>query len=239
MVSKACDSQESSGASAALIPPWAAFECERTGWTLEMIPTDTPASAAARAARWPARPAPMTRTSCWGMRGAGVYGPRPRTCLPRPLRRCGAWGLSLGRRGVRANDHRVRDRDDLVDGQVREARVLADRLGAGRLVDAHGSDGAGALVEDVAANPADVVGHLLVRGLAGAAGGLFEVASGAPTAPAEDCVEVHRIPFDGGRDNLTAQATGRGLLGVLRAAAAAQLFDHPLAVLEVELADDL
>ena len=28
--------------SAALIPPWAALECERTGWTLETIPTDTP-----------------------------------------------------------------------------------------------------------------------------------------------------------------------------------------------------
>ena len=24
------------------MPPWAAFECERTGWTLEMIPTDAP-----------------------------------------------------------------------------------------------------------------------------------------------------------------------------------------------------
>src|SRR3954447_20082820 len=69
MVSKACDSQESSGSSAALIPPWAAFEWERTGWTLEMIPTDEPSSAAARAARCPARPAPMTRTSCWGIRG--------------------------------------------------------------------------------------------------------------------------------------------------------------------------
>ena len=57
------------GFSAALIPPWAALECERTGWTLEMIPTDAPASAAARAARWPARPAPMTRTSCEGKAG--------------------------------------------------------------------------------------------------------------------------------------------------------------------------
>ena len=45
-MSKACDSQESSGLSAALMPPWAAFECDRTGWTLEMIPTDAPARAA-------------------------------------------------------------------------------------------------------------------------------------------------------------------------------------------------
>ena len=25
------------------MPPWAALECDRTGWTLEMIPTDAPA----------------------------------------------------------------------------------------------------------------------------------------------------------------------------------------------------
>src|SRR5687768_11726885 len=43
-----------------------------------MIPTDTPSSAAARAARCPARPAPITRTSCWGISGSPwVYGPRP------------------------------------------------------------------------------------------------------------------------------------------------------------------
>src|SRR4051794_1226324 len=48
------------------MPPCAAFECERTGWTLLMIPTDTPSSAAARAARCPARPAPITSTSCVG-----------------------------------------------------------------------------------------------------------------------------------------------------------------------------
>lgn len=39
---------------------------------MEMIPTDAPASAAARAARWPARPAPITKTSCCGI-GARVY----------------------------------------------------------------------------------------------------------------------------------------------------------------------
>jgi hypothetical protein len=48
------------------------LECDLTGWTLEMIPTDAPASAAARAARWPANPAPITKTSCCGI-GARVY----------------------------------------------------------------------------------------------------------------------------------------------------------------------
>src|SRR3954462_10149244 len=55
---------------AALMPPAAATECERTGWTLLMIATDAPASAAAKAARWPARPAPRMRTSCAGMYAA-------------------------------------------------------------------------------------------------------------------------------------------------------------------------
>src|SRR3954470_21835250 len=66
---------------AALMPPAAATECERTGWTLLMIATDAPASAAASAARCPARPAPRMRTSCAGMstalrlevRGPGLY----------------------------------------------------------------------------------------------------------------------------------------------------------------------
>src|SRR6185437_16184881 len=52
---------------AALMPPAAATECESTGCTLLNSATDAPASAAARAARWPARPAPMMRTSCAGM----------------------------------------------------------------------------------------------------------------------------------------------------------------------------
>jgi len=43
------------------MPPAAATECERTGCTLLNSATDAPASAAASAARWPARPAPMMR----------------------------------------------------------------------------------------------------------------------------------------------------------------------------------
>ena len=71
-MSNACDSHESSGFSAALMPPAAALECERTGWTLLMIATVAPARAAASAARWPARPAPMIRTSCAGMAGESI-----------------------------------------------------------------------------------------------------------------------------------------------------------------------
>src|SRR4051794_3764841 len=56
------------------MPPWAAFECERTGWTLDRIPTEAPSAAAAIAARCPARPAPMTSTSCCGIGAGSVLG---------------------------------------------------------------------------------------------------------------------------------------------------------------------
>ena len=54
-------------------------------------------------------------------------------------------------------------------GQVGELGVLADRLRARRLVDADGADRAAALVEHVAADPADVVRHLLVADRASSA----------------------------------------------------------------------
>src|SRR3954454_2839762 len=85
------------------MPPAAALECERTGWTLLMIATVAPERAAASAARWPARPAPMINTSCEGMaresiggQGNGVAPPKsvilgeehdPR---PQPASRAGA-----------------------------------------------------------------------------------------------------------------------------------------------------
>src|SRR3954466_13759871 len=50
--------------SAALMPPSAAPECERVGWSFEIIATSAPASYASMAARIPAQPAPTTRTSC-------------------------------------------------------------------------------------------------------------------------------------------------------------------------------
>src|SRR5688500_10723839 len=49
------------------MPPAAAFECDLTGWTLDMIATVAPARAAARAALWPAKPAPMINTSWTGI----------------------------------------------------------------------------------------------------------------------------------------------------------------------------
>ena len=58
-----------------------------------MIATDAPASAAASAARWPARPAPMMRTSCAGM--------LRRSLCTRGVRRRLAAGRGQGAGGVR------------------------------------------------------------------------------------------------------------------------------------------
>src|SRR3954470_22195880 len=55
------------------MPPWAALECERTGWTFDRIPTEAPCSAAASAARCPASPAPITSTSVWGKARASLW----------------------------------------------------------------------------------------------------------------------------------------------------------------------
>ena len=49
-------------------------------------------------------------------------------------------------------------------GMPTRFRVLANRLGAAGLVDADGAEGAVCLVEDVAADPADVVRHLVALG---------------------------------------------------------------------------
>ena len=97
-MSKACDSQESSGLSAALIPPCAALECERTGWTLLTMPTETPSSAAARAARCPARPAPITSTSCVGTGADSIEAksdPAARICSRRRARGARSGPLSM------------------------------------------------------------------------------------------------------------------------------------------------
>ena len=50
--------------SAALMPPSAAPECERVGWSLETTATSAPARFASIAARIPASPAPTITTSC-------------------------------------------------------------------------------------------------------------------------------------------------------------------------------
>src|SRR3954452_12315702 len=56
------------------MPPSAAPEWLRVGWSFEMTPTFAPASYAAIAARMPAQPAPTTRTSCVASIGGEAIG---------------------------------------------------------------------------------------------------------------------------------------------------------------------
>jgi len=75
--------------------------------------------------------------------------------------------------GVGPHDDGVGHRDDLVSGKVGARGVLADRLGARRLVDADGSDLPRLLAEHVGPDPPDVVGHLVVADIRGAGRGLL------------------------------------------------------------------
>src|SRR3954470_24702065 len=121
--------------------------------------------------------------------GVGVHcGAGPPARGRRPRGRSGLRGLR-----VRPDDDRVGDRDDLVDREVGARGVLADGLGARGLVDADGADRAAAFVEDVGADPADVVGHLVVADLGRPARGLLELGAGAPAATAQDRVELHVV----------------------------------------------
>src|SRR5579871_582370 len=70
--------------------------------------------------------------------------------------------------------------------------MLPDRLGAARLVHAHGSDGAVGLGEHVAADPADVVGHAVA--LDGrAVCRLGELVARPPAATTKDHIGLHGL----------------------------------------------
>src|SRR5262245_55562025 len=100
-----------------------------------------------------------------------------------------SWGAGSGRRGRRIGAHEdgVEHRGDLVGRHAHAGGVVADRLRAGGLVDSDGSERA-ALVHDVAADPADVRGHLLVADAGGDGRGGLEVGAGLPAVAAADRV---------------------------------------------------
>src|SRR3954465_12407442 len=129
------------------MPPAAATERDRTGCTLLMIATDAPSSAAARAARWPARPAPMIRTSCAGM-GRQLYravrrgGPAPGTGVTAPSQGgAGRAGGGHGRAGPRPGErpaHLV-ERHDAAEALLavndHQRAEAAQALGSDQLLD--------------------------------------------------------------------------------------------------------
>src|SRR3954470_2930525 len=177
---------------AALMPPAAATECERTGWTLLMMATVAPASAAASAARWPARPAPMMRTSC-----AGMAPSKGRACEPNSSTGRRRFGLRHGahgelrRRSRRLERARRRGRGeraaDLLDGHdAAQAVVAVEHHERAALAQAGGA-------EEVLDGRVRADGHL--RPLAVVVPALGEVAG-----------EAHRLPAgDGGVDALGAE----------------------------------
>src|SRR5207302_10932689 len=106
----------------------------------------------------------------------------------------GGLSLLLGRArrgGVGTYHDRVGDLDDLVSGEIRPRGVLANRLRTGGLIDADRAHAPVGLAQHVAADPADVVGHLLVADFFGAPGRQLELARRAPRAAAQDHVRVH------------------------------------------------
>src|SRR4051794_25792136 len=95
------------------------------------------------------------------------------------------------RHGVGTHDHDVGHLDDLVRGQSRAAGVLADLRLAAALVDADRAQAAGRLGHDVAADPADVLGHLVVADVGGLRRRLLEIRGSGPAAAAQDHVRLH------------------------------------------------
>src|SRR3954447_9940138 len=114
------------------MPPAAALECERTGCTLLMIATVAPALAAARAARCPASPAPMMRTSCAGMGGKPIsrFAPLIPSCSRGRLARYDLPRAPDGRIGAPFGSGRRRRAGDPRSGRSEpRAQRLGDLLG--------------------------------------------------------------------------------------------------------------
>src|SRR4051794_38944330 len=117
------------------MPPSAAPEWLRVGWSLEIIATSAPASCAAMAARMPAQPAPTTRTSCSPITSSdGTATADGEASDPRP-------GLGEARLGelleVVAEHSRELMRLGVVGGLVAPGRARVEQLG----VDARHLDG--------------------------------------------------------------------------------------------------
>src|SRR5689334_11604778 len=157
-VSNACVSAESAPAlpRAALIPPSAAPEWLRVGWSFEMTATFAPWSCASMAARMPAQPAPTTSTSYVGsmtrkLPDAG--GERPGQLPQRTGRGDGLAGLGCEPRLEVRGEHRCQllglrvVRVAVAPGRARiEQRRLHTRHADGH---AEAEDGVGAVFDVV------------------------------------------------------------------------------------------
>src|SRR6185312_7190589 len=93
---------------------------------------------------------------------------------------------------VLADDDRVGDLGDLVGRHAGVAGVTADRLRAHGLIDAGRPQLAVLLLDDVAADPAHLVAHLLSLGR-GFRGGRLQRGDVDPVAAAANHVQVHLV----------------------------------------------
>src|SRR6187455_2051976 len=100
-------------------------------------------------------------------------------------------GCGLG--WVVADDDGVENRKDLVAGHSDAACVLADRLRIARFVDADGAEPVVGLLHHIAADPPDLVGHLLVADLGRLGGGGLEFAGVGPGTGTTDDIEIHDL----------------------------------------------
>src|SRR5947209_19922760 len=73
--------------------------------------------------------------------------------------------------------------------------MLADCVRAARLINAERADGTVVLGHDVASDPADVLGHLLVADASGALACRAEISDGWPAITAPNRVQVHVVSF--------------------------------------------
>ncbi len=104
-------------------------------------------------------------------------------------------GVAEARSGlrVRADDHGVRDRIELLARHAHAARVLADRLAVCGLVDAERAHAPVRLVDHVASDPAHLVGHLLLADAGGRGAGQLELGERPPGTGTTNDVELHDL----------------------------------------------
>src|SRR5207248_5330752 len=131
------------------MPPSAAPEWLRTGWSFEISATSAPASCASMAARMPAQPAPTTSTSC----SASTSQNLPDAPLTRRGQAVDSAAIVLSRFVLRIERHRLGPRV-----YVLGARVHEWHLGAGLLL---------ALTASFLAHRVDGDGHVTAAALVG------------------------------------------------------------------------
>src|SRR4029078_3679827 len=94
--------------------------------------------------------------------------------------------------------------------------MFADRLSVARFVDTERANTSVRLVHDIAADPADLIGHLFVADASGLGSRGFEFLEGCPGARAADHIEVHCILLEVRRCSPVTGPVVAGHVGTMR-----------------------